>query len=683
MKRFLFASLLLILSFTSRSQITWDGGGDAVSWSDATNWVGDVAPTSTDNVLLDNSVVPGSYTVNLPAGAIAVTVNTLTITPTGVNNITLLLPSSNTAIPALDILAAGDALVLNSGAILKNSSGAVSGVAISIADVFRINNGGHYIHNTGTGNFSIVNRLSTVAGTELGEFEYDVPNSGYGISVAGRTYGTLTIKAVENGGPTTYTGSGVSACNVNGNLNINADVTFILDMSGNFIVDGDYNQAATSTFNLQSSTNSNVVQIAGDLTINGNITESNTGLPTLQLNGTANQNITATTGTISNSVTVNMNNSSGATLNSALTLPYNLTLTAGTIDIGANNLTVAGTITGGGTSSYIKTSGAGVLTLQAILTNKTFPIGNTTYNPLVITTASGNDFSARVENGINPPLALPINSIYAVQRTWNIFASANTASVQVTYQYGSGDFGSGVNATDVMEILQHTGAVWSILQQNRPQSGSDPYQVSSTVAGLSIATTSTPYLIGKSGGFVLPIDCIISTRGQKRNNTGLISWTVNSCSDVRSFEVQRSTGNGNYQTIGTVAPVANQTDFNFTDPSLARGTNLYRIKVNRVAGGIKYSNTVALIYDSNELLITSFAPNPVHDMATLTLSTARQGGATFKVYDVSGNLVKQWHSNIAEGNNTIEMNVTGLPAGIYHVLVSTTDARTVTRFVKQ
>jgi len=147
--------------------------------------------------------------------------------------------------------------------------------------------------------------------------------------------------------------------------------------------------------------------------------------------------------------------------------------------------------------------------------------------------------------------------------------------------------------------------------------------------------------------------------------------------------VQRSVGNGVYSTIGTIVPGANQTDFSFTDPSLARGTNLYRIKVNRLAGSIKYSNTVALIYDSNELLITSFAPNPVQDVATLTLSTARQGAANFTVYDLSGKLVKQWHSSIAEGNNIIEMNVAGLPAGMYHVLVSTTDARTVTRFVKQ
>lgn len=680
MKRFLCASLLLILSFTSRSQITWDGEGGDGLWATATNWVGNVAPTSTDNVVLDNSVVPGSYTVNLPAGAVTVTVNTLTITPSGVNNITLILPTTNTAIPALDILSAGDALVLDNGAILKNSSGAASGVAISIADVFRINNGGHYIHNTGTGNFSIVNRLSTAAGTELGEFEYDVPTSGYGISVAGRTYGTLTIKAVENAGPTTYTGSGIAACNVNGNLNINADVTFTLDMSGNFIVDGNYNQAATSTFNLQSSTNNNTVSIAGDLIINGAITKSGTGLPTLELNGTANQNITATTGTISNNVTVNMNNSSGATLNTALALPYNLTLTAGTIDIGANNLTVAGTITGGGTSTFIKTSGAGVLTLGTVST-KIFPIGNTSYNPITISNGGGvNNFSARVETGINPGPLLPT---YGINRTWNIYASAVTTNVTVAFQYAGIDANAGVPQPQAMEILLYSGA-WSIIAGNTSinPTGSDPYVVTTTTA-LTINNSSVPYALGKSGGWVLPIDCIISTRAQKRNNTGIISWTVNSCSDVRSFEVQRSVGNGGYQTIGTINPGANQVDFSFTDPSLARGTNLYRIKVNRLAGSIKYSNTVALIYDSNELLITSVAPNPVHDVTTLTLSTARQGSASFKVYDVSGNLVKQWQANIAEGNNTIEMNVTSLPAGMYQVLVSTTDARTVTRFVKQ
>ncbi|HRF19427.1 MAG TPA: hypothetical protein PK977_14725, partial [Chitinophagaceae bacterium] len=70
MRRYLLVIFLVVFSATVKSQITWDGGGDAVSWNDAANWVGNVVPGAADNVLLDNSVVGGSYTVNLPTGAV-------------------------------------------------------------------------------------------------------------------------------------------------------------------------------------------------------------------------------------------------------------------------------------------------------------------------------------------------------------------------------------------------------------------------------------------------------------------------------------------------------------------------------------------------------------------------------------------------------------------------------------
>jgi|GEM_PF-6820340 len=160
MRRYLLVIFLVVFSATVKSQITWDGGGDAVSWNDAANWVGNVVPGAADNVLLDNSVVGGSYTVNLPTGAVTVSVNSLSITPSGVNNITLVLPSGNTANPGFTATGAGDAVVLNNGAIFINSSGAGTGTSVTVttSNFFRINNGGKYVHNTQRANtFTILN----------------------------------------------------------------------------------------------------------------------------------------------------------------------------------------------------------------------------------------------------------------------------------------------------------------------------------------------------------------------------------------------------------------------------------------------------------------------------------------------------------------------------------------------
>ncbi|MBI5856912.1 MAG: T9SS type A sorting domain-containing protein [Sphingobacteriales bacterium] len=686
MRRFLLIFLFISCFFNSKAAtIYWDGGALTSNWSDAANWSPDGIPTSADDVVLDNSLVNSSYSVNLPGGSVTVTVNTLTITPFGSYNITLTLSSGNTADPGLDVTGSGDALVLNNGAILKNASGAASGSGISITNTFRINNGGHYIHNTGRQNAPIVSKLSTAVGTELGEFEYDDPTGSTILSLSGSTFGTLTLSALTNG-TTSYIGSGAMNCNVKGNLNIYTGVSFAISMSANFIVAGNYTQASPSTFNLQSSTNNNTVQIGGNFTFDGSITESNTGLPILELNGSSNQSITAASGTITGDVTFKMNNASGATLNSPLSLPYDLILTAGNIDLGANNLTVSGSITGGGTSSYIKTSGTGYLK-QISVNNLAFPIGNSSYNPVTISNAGGtNNFYARVQDGIIPSIAFPT---YGINRTWSVYSSANTSGVTAAFQYRGVDANAGVPQPQNMELLINTDPItpgpWSIVAGNGTltPSGTDPYVVT-TLTSLTISTSSqVGYALGKSGGWILPVDCIISCKAEKRNNTGFISWAVNSCNDISSFEIQRSSANSSFQTIGTIIPAANETGFTFIDRSLLNGTNLYRIRINKLSGSLKYSNTVALIHNSNDILITSIAPNPAQSSATITVSAARQTIIELKIFDMSGRIVKQWQSSFAEGSNTVVLNVEGLPPGVYHLLAGSADAKSFSRFIKQ
>ncbi len=682
MKRFLLIFSLLAITFISQSQKKWDGGALTSNWNDAANWYPDGVPIATDNVLLDNSLYASSYTVNLPSGAVTVAINTLTITPAVTSSITLILPVSNTADPGLDITATSDALILNNGAVLKNSSGALSGSGISITDTFRINNGGHYIHNTNRGNAVIIDHLSHASGTELGEFEFDDPSGSTTVSLTGNTFGTLTLSAITSGSAS-YIGNGASVCNIRGHLNINAGASFSIGMSADLIISRDYNQAASSTFSLQNSNHNNFVKIAGNLSIAGAMIESGSGIPTLELNGTSIQNITVT-GSINDTIDFKINNTAGATLLSNLTLPYRYTITSGNIILNdydfitlAINQVNAATLT----SNHIVTNGTGALTIKSIGTGPVdFPVGPSadSLNTLTVTNGGGKDYSLRINKGLVPSIAFPT---YGINRTWNLKASSVTQGVTLAFQYVASDVNPGANPpSQAMEILEYSGVAWSIINPNITPTGS--YWVTSTLS-LTIPNTFTPYAIGKNGGWALPLDYIISCRAQKKDNTGVINWTVNSCAEVNSFEVQRSVNNSGFRTIGTVNPVVNQTEFRFTDAALSNGTNLYRIKVNRFTGSIKYSNTVSLVHNCNEILILSLAPNPVHNMLKITVSTGRQSNVDFKVHNMTGSLVKQWHSNIAEGNNTIEMNMEELPAGVYTLFVSAKDANAVSRFIRQ
>ncbi len=224
---FLFTCLVCISSF---SQKRWDGGGFDNQWSNATNWAPNGVPATTDDVILDNTLFAATYTVIL--SNTAVSVNSITITPAGVNNITLELPVSNTLAPGLSVTGPGNAVTVNNGGILKNSSGAAAGDVFVITNTFALNNGGRYIHNTARGHADLLNH--TVLAYES-FFEFNVPEAAYFVSVASRTFGNLIFNGAA-AGTITYTGSGVTNMTVVGTLTINTGATFNSTLNSNILL---------------------------------------------------------------------------------------------------------------------------------------------------------------------------------------------------------------------------------------------------------------------------------------------------------------------------------------------------------------------------------------------------------------------------------------------------------------
>ncbi len=355
--------------------ITWDGGAGTSNWNDANNWNGNVVPSATDEVILDNSSVSGSYTVNLPSGAITVAIARLTITPGAGNTISLVLPSTNTANPGFnvgDATASTDDIVLDSGAVLINSSGASNGNGIQANSTtngtVRINNGARYVHNTGRSTAGVVPLLSTATGTETGVFEYDSPGTGStSIGASGRTYGSLTL--TRSAGPATYASAGGSALTVRGNFLINSGVT--------------YNSTMTAPMNL-----------AGNLTNDGAALSLS---QPLNFNGTATQTISGS-GAVTLAGTATLNNAAGLSLGRDVTISgATLTLTSGLLTLGTNTLTLGSSTTIGGTPSaanMIVADGAGSLCKTYGAAGAfTFPIGDNTsgadYSPATLNFTAG------------------------------------------------------------------------------------------------------------------------------------------------------------------------------------------------------------------------------------------------------------------------------------------------------
>lgn len=327
----------------------WDGGAGDGLWGSSTNWVGDVLPTGTDQVILDNlHGVGGTYTVTLPAGNVTTSLLQLTISPSASNNITLILPQTNTAAVGLGVgsfIFPIDIVILNGG-VLKNSSGATPGTGVvgigynsfsSTRDSLQIQNGGKYIHNTLVSSGRTAPHLSTALGTENGIYEYDVPGfANYDIT-SGTTYGNLTL--TRSAGAATYTASGGSVLNVAGSLTINSAVTFTSSMTAAFNLYGDLaNSGTAATFSITSPMN---FMGTGTQTISGSGATSFLGTTT----------ITNTTNTLAIVTSAPIN------FNGAVTAHGNLKIISGLMSgSGAWTYDIGRTLTFGNTASYPATT---------------------------------------------------------------------------------------------------------------------------------------------------------------------------------------------------------------------------------------------------------------------------------------------------------------------------------------
>ena len=231
-----FLLFLFLFNAKAMSQKKWDGEGGDSLWSNPINWFPDGIPSANDDVLINNDMVLVPYTVLLPNGTNSTPIRSIKIVATPNQEIRVVIPSTNTASPAITLNSTDTALTIGAGATLTNASGAAAGNAIDLAGLFIIENGGKYIHQTARGNALLISKLVLSTSSHYGIFEFDVPgNNAYTISGSGRQFGSL----VFNGRGTnrkTYSCSGSGKMIIHGDLTINETAGLSSSLTNNIVI---------------------------------------------------------------------------------------------------------------------------------------------------------------------------------------------------------------------------------------------------------------------------------------------------------------------------------------------------------------------------------------------------------------------------------------------------------------
>lgn len=143
-----------------------------------------------------------------------------------------------------------------------------------------------------------------------------------------------------------------------------------------------------------------------------------------------------------------------------------------------------------------------------------------------------------------------------------------------------------------------------------------------------------------------------------------LDWTTGKEANTDHYEVERSTNNVDFTTIGSV-PATNSSQentYHFTDEDPQVGNNYYRIKEVDSDGRFTYSEVIRINYP-NTLQMQVF-PNPATNNIQIQLSGVQADQqATLSIRNIMGSVVKRLPVTLS--NQKIDVNISSLSSGTY------------------
>ena len=193
-----------------------------------------------------------------------------------------------------------------------------------------------------------------------------------------------------------------------------------------------------------------------------------------------------------------------------------------------------------------------------------------------------------------------------------------------------------------------------------------------------------------AAGSPLPIS-LVNFKGEHAGNNNVLSWSTTSEINNRGFEVQYSFNGKDFKDLGFVNSLKNSntnalSNYQFTDSKNVGGNEYYRLMQVDKDGKFNYSNVVLIKGNQiNALSLNAVYPNPAKDKLNLIISSPANNNINVIITDLAGKIVKRQSFSILNGGNSLDFDVSALPAGSYFVKAICKNGceTTVSKFVKE
>lgn len=244
---------------------------------------------------------------------------------------------------------------------------------------------------------------------------------------------------------------------------------------------------------------------------------------------------------------------------------------------------------------------------------------------------------------------------------------SDTSNVTIEYSYGFG-------WSPIVSDYPNTGEfVWNVPNVNTNQA----------LVKINKADDTGVYVISAYPFSIrpyIPVELVSFNAGVSNNNV-ILNWSTASETNNMGFEIQRSTDNTDFFTIGFVNGNGTTTEpkeYSYTDNNITPGKLFYRLKQVDFDGTFEYSNVVEVEYvGPTEYALNQNYPNPFNPSTIISYSIPGSEFVTIKIYDMLGNEVAVLvNEERPAGTHKIEFNSTALSSGTYFYRIQAGDPST-------
>jgi predicted esterase len=163
-----------------------------------------------------------------------------------------------------------------------------------------------------------------------------------------------------------------------------------------------------------------------------------------------------------------------------------------------------------------------------------------------------------------------------------------------------------------------------------------------------------------------------------------LQWKTAQEQSSSRFAVQRSSDGSNWSEIGSMAAAGQSTgekNYTFVDKNASSSASMYRIVEYDYTGQQIMSSIVRSNCSAKSEV--SLYPNPSSGNSALNITLERSTNLTLQVVDAKGSVVQQKQVLLPSGSNTLPLNLTGYPDGVYTINVNYNQERKSLKLIKK